>query len=376
MAQSHVPLCRALDPEDIEAISAFAFAEMLEAGFTRVGEFHYLHHDRDGTPYARHRRACGADLLRRRTTAALDSLCCRFSTRTAASATRLRRRLSAVSLRTLSSSPSFARQASAQSKPLEGARVGVAPHSLRAVAPAELAALVSMAPSAPLHLHIAEQLKEVADCIAWCGSRPVDWLLDHAPVDGRWCLVHATHVDAEERIASPRAVRSRGYARSRRRISATEFFPLPSSSGQAVRSRSARIPTSSSVRRRNCARSNIRSVLPSDDAMYSPVMLSTQAVGASLAPQSQAVRRRLAWARRGLHVGADADIVSLDTTDVALTSRRGDALLDSWIFAARGSLIDCVWRRGRKVVSGGCHIRGEAITQRYREVLARLLARL
>ncbi|MBC8057340.1 MAG: amidohydrolase family protein, partial [Rhizobiales bacterium] len=84
-------------------------------------------------------------------------------------------------------------------------RVGVAPHSLRAVGPQALrevvAGLHAIDPTAPVHLHIAEQLQEVDDCLAWCGDRPVEWLLANAPVDARWCLVHATHMSAAERAA-------------------------------------------------------------------------------------------------------------------------------------------------------------------------------
>ncbi len=84
-----------------------------------------------------------------------------------------------------------------------GARLGLAPHSLRAVPPESLsravAGLHAMDATAPVHIHIAEQQKEVDDCLAWCGVRPVEWLLDHAPVDARWCLIHATHMDWDER---------------------------------------------------------------------------------------------------------------------------------------------------------------------------------
>src|SRR6185369_9768052 len=84
---------------------------------------------------------------------------------------------------------------------LEGAIVGIAPHSLRAVTPDELMAILPLAEAAPIHIHIAEQVREVADCQAWSGARPVEWLLSNAPVDRRWCLVHATHVTRGEMTA-------------------------------------------------------------------------------------------------------------------------------------------------------------------------------
>ena len=84
---------------------------------------------------------------------------------------------------------------------LEGAIVGIAPHSLRAVTPDELKAILPLAEAAPIHIHIAEQVREVEDCLAWSGARPVEWLLANVPVDERWCLVHATHVTRDETSA-------------------------------------------------------------------------------------------------------------------------------------------------------------------------------
>ena len=81
---------------------------------------------------------------------------------------------------------------------LADAGLGVAPHSLRAVTPGELDEVLRLAPSGPVHIHAAEQVKEVADCVAWSGLRPVAWLMEHHPVDGRWCLIHATHLDDAE----------------------------------------------------------------------------------------------------------------------------------------------------------------------------------
>src|SRR4029079_10304592 len=86
--------------------------------------------------------------------------------------------------------------------------VGIAPHSLRAVTPEELRAILELAGNGPVHIHAAEQVREVDDCVAWCGQRPVEWLLDHAAVDRRWCLVHATHMTPGEtlRLAASGAV--------------------------------------------------------------------------------------------------------------------------------------------------------------------------
>jgi len=362
-----------LEPEDLEAISAFAFAEMLEAGFTRVGEFHYLHHDTDGRTYADIGELCS-----RLAAAAHESgigltllpVFYAHSNFGSTAPTQGQRRF-------ISNLDGFAKLLDASRRavaPLEAARVGVAPHSLRAVSPPELAALVSMAPDAPVHLHIAEQVKEVADCIAWCGSRPVDWLLDHASVDERWCLVHATHVNLEEahRLAACGAVAGLcpiteanlgdGVFPAAEFLSAGGSFGIGTDSNVLI-SLAEELRTLEYAQRLTHRR---RNVLARGVEQSTGRRLIDTAIGGGV--------RALGGDQPGLILGADADIVALDTTHESLTSRHGDALLDSWIFAARGSVIDCVWRYGRKVVAGGRHIRRDGITKRYRRVLARLVA--
>jgi formiminoglutamate deiminase len=361
-----------LDPEDLEAISAFAFAEMLEAGFTRVGEFHYLHHDRDGTPYANL-----GETAARIAAAAQDAgigltLLPVFYAHANFGAVPP----GVAQRRFVNDLDGFARLLEASRRAvqaLEAARVGVAPHSLRAVTPQELGALVALAPKAPLHLHIAEQMKEVNDCIAWCGRRPVEWLLDHQPVDERWCLVHATHVNAEEvhRVAASAAVV--GLCPITEANLGDGIFPateyLGADGACAIGSDSnVRIDAAEELRTLEYAQRlthRRRNVL----ARGLEHSTGRRLLEAAVAGGAQA----LGGERRGLTVGADADIVSLDSAHDSLLSRRGDALLDSWIFAARAPAIDCVWRYGRKVVAGGRHMRRDAITARYRRALAGLL---
>src|ERR1700689_2789684 len=174
-----------LGPDEIEAISELCFAEMLEAGFTQVGEFHYLHHDRDGRPFAdvgelaaRIAAAAGA------TGIGLTLLPVFYAHSGFGGAAP-----SARQQRFITAPDSFARllescRRAVQSLP--GARVGVAPHSLRAVTPAELTAVTALAQGGVVHIHIAEQEREVAECLAWCGEQPIGWLLANQPVDERW----------------------------------------------------------------------------------------------------------------------------------------------------------------------------------------------
>src|SRR4051794_16550819 len=187
----------AMTPDDVASVATLLYVEMLEQGFTRVGEFHYLHHDRDGSPYADL-----AEMASRIAQAAeasgigltlLPSFYAHGSFGGAAPHDGQRRFICTVD--------QFAALMSASRKAirkLPGANIGIAPHSLRAVTPDELTAIIPLADGGPVHIHAAEQVKEVEDCLAWSGQRPVQWLLDRAPVDRRWCLIHATHTTNEE----------------------------------------------------------------------------------------------------------------------------------------------------------------------------------
>jgi formimidoylglutamate deiminase len=193
-----------LTPDDLEAISAQAYMEMLEAGFTRAGEFHYLHCDPNGEPYAdvaetSARVAAAAE----QTGIALTLLPVFYAHGGFGGAPP-----SAAQQRFLLDVDRYAallERARAELARLPHARVGVAPHSLRAVTPSELAALIELAAGGPIHIHVAEQTREVEECLAWSGQRPVEWLLTAADVDRRWCLVHATHMTEAETLRLARS---------------------------------------------------------------------------------------------------------------------------------------------------------------------------
>ncbi|RUW66311.1 formimidoylglutamate deiminase, partial [Mesorhizobium sp. M2A.F.Ca.ET.067.02.1.1] len=192
-----------MTPDQVEAVAAQLYVEMLEAGFSRVGEFHYLHHDRDGQPYAN-----VAEMAERIAAAAGKSgigltLLPVFYAHSAfggAAPNEGQRRF-------INDVERFGRlleKAREAVRPLEQAVVGVAPHSLRAATPDELNSVAAMSPNNPIHIHVAEQVKEVEDCVAWSGKRPVEFLLANAKVDERWCLIHATHMTEAETIAMAR----------------------------------------------------------------------------------------------------------------------------------------------------------------------------
>src|SRR6202048_1940778 len=188
-------------PDEFEALSALAFAEMLEGGFTHVGEFHYLHHDRGGVPYAdpgelavriaaaAAHTGIGLTLLPTfyphgavggRAPPARPPFHAHGGFGGSPPTTRQRR--------FINDPERYARIVEASRKAvrtLAGASVGVAPHSLRAVTPEDLSAVVQLAQGGVIHIHVAEQIREVEECVAWSGRRPVEWLLDNQTVDQR-----------------------------------------------------------------------------------------------------------------------------------------------------------------------------------------------
>jgi len=362
----------AMTPDDIEAIAAFAYVEMLESGFTRVGEFHYLHHDVDGRPYADVAETAG-----------------RIGA--AASQSGIGLTLLPVfyahggfgGVPTGSGQRRFVTDIAGYARLVDGCRavaatmtdtvVGVAPHSLRAVTPDELQAIVPLAEGGPLHIHIAEQIREVTECVAWCGRRPVAWLMDQVAVDASWCLVHATHVTPRERnrLASTGAVA--GLCPITEANLGDGVFPASSYRlgggvwgigsdsnvliDMAEELRLLEYGQRLTERRRN-------RMAAGNGSSTGSLMFAEAVAGGGRALGSLA----------GLRTGLSADIVSLKADHPSLLSRAGDQFLDGLIFGGRKDLIDCVWRAGRKVVANGVHVRRDEITRGYRSAITRLLA--
>ena len=361
-----------LEPEAMQAIAAQAYVEMLEAGFTRVGEFHYLHHDVDGRPYA--------DL------AEMSAHIASAAEETGIGLTLLPvfyahgglggAPPAAGQRRFVNDVERFARLTEAARRAvsrLDDAIVGVAPHSLRAVTPDELREVIALAPGGPIHIHAAEQIREVEDCLAWSGQRPVEWLLDHAQVDARWCLVHATQMSEEETRRLARSGAVAGLCPITEANLGDGVFPA-----QAYLREDGRFGIGSD--------SNVR-IDPAEELRlleYSQRLTSRarnvladargHSTGRTLFNRALAGGSQALGVTCGLQPGASADFIALDPSHPSLAGRSGDALLDSWIFTGSSSAVDRVWRRGREVVTGGRHHRCEAVAERYRRVMRDVLA--
>jgi formiminoglutamate deiminase len=256
---------------------------------------------------------------------------------------------------------------------LDEAVVGVAPHSLRAATANELAAVTAMAPGAPVHIHIAEQVPEVEACLAWSGARPVEWLMDHADVGAGWCLVHATHITDAERAAIVHSGAVAGLCPITEANLGDGLFPACDFLAEGGR---FGIGSDSNVE--IDAAAELRLLEYGQRLAHRGRNLLADGAGEStgaslyrgaLAGGGQALGRPSA----GLVAGAAADIVSLKADDPAFAGRSGDAILDSWIFGGGARRVDCVWRGGVRRVEGGRHIARDTIDARYRAAMAKLL---
>ena len=362
-----------LTPDDVEAIAAFVQMEMLEAGYAAVGEFHYLHHAPGGAPYER-----------------LGEMSERIAAAAAQSGIGLtllpvlyehggcdRRPLGPGQIRFGNDPERFARlleeaEAAISTLPPD-ARLGIAPHSLRAVSPEGLAASLELSQGGPVHMHLAEQKAEVEEVKAAYGARPTEWLLANAAVDGDWCLIHCTQMQREEtlQLAATGAVAGLcpitesslgdGIFDGVAWAAAGGAFGVGSDSN-------IRIGLSEELRTLDHSqrlRDHSRAALATADRSTGRVLLESAARGGA-----QATARHAG----AIEAGRLADLMALDTDRIDLEGRTGDMLLDSWIFASDDRAVSDVWAAGRHQVREGRHVDHDAITRRYRETARRLQA--
>lgn len=362
-----------LDPDGMRAIAALAYAEMLESGFTRVGEFHYLHHSPDGRPYgdvAAMAQAIAAAADETGIGLTLLPVFYAHSGFGGAAPTAAQRRF----VNDLDSYAALIEASRAAVAGLGDAIVGVAPHSLRAVTAAELTAVAAMAAAAPLHIHIAEQIAEVEACRAWSGARPVEWLMANAEVGADWCLVHATHVTEAEWRAIAQSGAVVGLCPITEANLGDGLFPA-----REFLADGGRFGVGSDSNVEIDAAAELRLLEYGQRLAHRGRNLlaggAGRSTGAALHQAAQAGGgQALGQAGHGIATGAAADLVSLTAADPALAARRGDAILDSWIFGRGARLVDCVWRRGVQCVTGGRHVARAAIDARYRAAMQALLA--
>ena len=364
-----------LTPDDIEIIATQVQMEMLEAGFAASGEFHYLHHQPDGTPYDN-----PAELTERLVAAAAETgigyahlpVLYRRGGMDGRALEGGQRRFGC----TREQFQKLFEAAGALMKALPAyARLGVAPHSLRAVGKDDLDFAGALAPDSPIHLHIAEQTGEVEEALAHLGARPVEWLYANAEVDARWCLIHSTHMTGAEikAVASSGAVAGLcpiteanlgdGIFAAKDFIATGGRFGIGSDSNIRISLAEELRALEHSQRLRD----RKRAILSTPEKSCGRLLLEHAAEGGAQALGRNAGR---------IEKGALADLVALDADHPALSGLSGDRLLDAWIFASAESPITDVWAAGRHVVKDGRHIHRDRIRGRFNKVMTRLRAEL
>ena len=359
-----------LDPDDVRAVASQLYVEMIETGFTAVGEFHYLHHQPDGTPYSDL-----AEMARQIVAAA---------------------RSASIGLTLL---PVYYQYGGFGGRPVEGAQsrfandpdrfarlrddcismtrdnartvVGVAPHSLRAVTPDSLAGIVSQCGGQPLHIHVAEQMREVEECRTALGAAPVEWLLDHHAVDENWCLIHATHMSDTETagLAASNAVAGLcpiteanlgdGNFNGVAYHGAAGRFGIGSDSNVRVDLAEELRMLEYSQRLRDRGRNRIAA----EGMSNGRTLFDAAAFGGA---------RALAQPMGRIARGHWCDLVSLGADHPALAGKRDDDWLNGWIFSGDRTCVADVWIGGNHIVQDGRHVSRAPIAAEFTRTMERL----
>lgn len=361
-----------ITPDDLEAIAAQLYVEMLKSGYTAVGEFQYLHHDRDGTPFAN-----PAEMALRATAAAVD---------TGIGATILPVLYQHAGFGKLSPEPNQRRFINDVDKFLKifetvgewcgddpNLGAGIAPHSLRAVDGDSLSNVTrSIHSSTPIHIHIAEQEKEVSDCEAWAGTRPVRWLLDNQSVDDRWSLIHATHLADDEVQGMIEADVIAGLCPTTEANLGDGLFELPvwmAAGGRFGIGSDSHISVSPVEELRwleygQRLRGHRRNIAGSLEMSTGTALFRAATSGGAAA---------LARASGQLTAGKRADIAVLDIDAPIFYGQQCETFLDSWLFSGNQPVVKDVFVGGARVVHDGIHRDEDRIKLHYRKVVANLL---
>ncbi|HXQ63718.1 MAG TPA: formimidoylglutamate deiminase [Steroidobacteraceae bacterium] len=362
-----------LSPEDLTAIAAFAYLEMLEAGYTSVAEFHYLHHSPSGAAYAE--PAALADAVRQGA------------------------RLAGIRHLLL---PTLYQQGNFRGEPLEGAQrrfandtesflrlherlrarqsgletTGVALHSLRAVPLPALKAVATAVEGGlrpcPVHIHIAEQQREVFDCQRFAAARPIEYLLGTGLVSDHWCLVHATHAIETELVDMAGSGAVVGLCPTTEcnlgdgRFALDRFLAVGGRFGIGSDSHVSLDPREELRLLEYLLRAwrERRVIAVGERAANCGAFL----YGAAVAGGAQACGAT----EHGISAGAPADFVVIDTDRAEFAGIPDAALIDAWVFAPRPGAVREVWVAGEQLVTGGRHRAREGVTALYRASLARL----
>lgn len=362
-----------LTPDQIGAIAALAFMEMQKSGYGAVGEFHYIHHAPGGKNYADRAELSNQIMEAAKTTGiGLTLLPVLYSYGDVG-----QKQLAGGQLRFGNTVDQFSdlvdRCASTAAAHNSDTRVGIAPHSLRATSPDDLARITQPHGNGPIHIHIAEQTKEVETVQATLGARPVEWLLDNVDVDEKWCLIHATHMTEDETVNMAKTGAVAGLCPVTEANLGDGIFNGASylNAGGAFG-----IGTDSNVNITVCEELRLleysqrlkhreRNILVRGEGSTGQTLYRGAAAGGA-----QAIGRNAG----AIEIGKLADLVAIDSTDPTLCALNENQILDGYVFAAKDQIVTDVWSAGRHMVQDGRHIAEHDIKNMYRAAIADLMA--
>jgi formimidoylglutamate deiminase len=359
---------RSLGVEDLATIAGFLQIELLEGGYTSIGEFHYLHQLQDAGAEAvslallQSARVSGCALT-------LLPVWYRYGgfDRRSPSASQRPFELSGAALCELVESL----DRECVDAPL--VQIGVAPHSLRAVAPEDLEELLGQIGRRSVHIHIAEQQAEVDDCLHHTGLRPIELLFDRCRPDADWCLIHATHAQAHELDLMAKSGAIVGVCPTTEADLGDGVFPardwLARDGSMAIGSDS-HVATAAPLELRQLEWSQRLEHQQRNLLIRSP----DRHLGASLWSHcAQAGARALKQNAGALCVGRRADLVELDPAHPLLEGLTPDQALDSLVTAWQSGMIRSVWVQGEARVRDGRHLHRGEFQQRFASLRARIM---
>lgn len=364
-----------IEPEDMEALAAQVFVDMLKAGYTTVGEFHYIHHQKSGQPYSNKsvmsQQVIKAALETGIAITHMPSLYAFGGFGEKPAAEGQRRFLNSVNdlMRIIE-------ELHGEFRAIPQVTIGLAHHSLRAVSPSMLhegtKAVRKLIPGAPIHIHAAEQMGEVEASLEWSKKRPVEWLLENGNIDDKWCLVHCTHVNDEEIRGLAKSGAVAGLCPTTEANLGDGIFPLVkyfNEGGNFAIGSDSHITVSvvEELRWLEYVQRLIyqeRTLIKSHDI---------PSVGATLFDRTTKGGAQALGRKTGkIEIGHRADFLVLDSDLPYMTGKLRDHILDAAIFASNKNPVKDVMAGGRWVVKNRHHKREEMILEKFRKVMAKL----
>lgn len=365
-----------ITPEHNLAIARWLYIELLKAGYTRIGEFHYLHQQADGQPYA-NRAEMAESILQAsaETGLGLTLLPVHYATSDFGGKPPV-----PGQRRFLHSTRDYLKLLE-QLSPLhgrDGVVLGIAPHSLRAVTPEMLRDVLAALPGlglqdAPKHIHAAEQVKEVEASLAWFGKCPVQWLLENLPIDRNWCFIHSTHLTEAETDALAASGAVAGLCPTTEGNLGDGIFPAVrylEKGGRFAIGTDSHIMVNAAEELRlleyvQRLTHKSRALLLAEGKSNGRFLWERAVAGG---------RQALGVASPGLAEGAAADFVTLDLSSPLFEGKSGDALLDTALFGHVALPVQDVYVAGRRVVEAGTHPLEASASAAFRAALRELTA--